>query len=64
MKFASKLIHGGPVHLCYTPVQALFFYKQITYILREWYCNFCSLLIFQSVRNKETNWMKTNKACF
>ncbi len=23
MKFASKLIHGGPVHLCYEPVEAL-----------------------------------------
>ncbi len=23
MKFASKLIHGGPVHPCYQPVEAL-----------------------------------------
>ena len=21
MKFASKLIHGGPVHLCYEPLE-------------------------------------------
>ena len=23
MKFASKLSHGGPVHFCYSPVEAL-----------------------------------------